>query len=320
MFKKINFWLDNARVYSLPLTILSWLVIFLYSIKHGGNWFLGIVALVGICFVHLATNLADDYFDYKILSAKEIFINSAQDCKCKYLKDSRATVHELGIAIISMLLIAAVIGVFLFFMSGFYVLILALIALFIVFSYSKLSVKGLGEIAVITAYGPLMFEGVYYVMTKHFSWHALILSFACAFVVNTILYVHMLMDYDGDECSHKITLCRKFNSKDKALNFLFVFYLLAYIMVLWQVLSTKNYLYLISYLTIPATYLLYKTLKVYNFDKTRLPKPSMWMFPLGSASKLETTEDASFYSRFFMVRNIATVYMLFICVAILFGK
>ena len=51
----------------MPITVLSWIVIFIYALKHNGNAILGIVALVGISLVHMATNLIDDYFDYKVL-------------------------------------------------------------------------------------------------------------------------------------------------------------------------------------------------------------------------------------------------------------
>ena len=86
------------------------------------------------------------------------------------------------------------IGGVLFFFSRPMVAVLAGIALMIAIFYSKMSRLCLGELAVILAYGPLMYEGVYYVMTRSFSMEVLVLSLACAFFTNTILYVHMLMD------------------------------------------------------------------------------------------------------------------------------
>lgn len=50
------------------MTLLSWLVIFVYSLKFNGNVINGLAALVGIACAHLATNLFDDYMDYKKLS------------------------------------------------------------------------------------------------------------------------------------------------------------------------------------------------------------------------------------------------------------
>ena len=64
MIKRILFWLNNSRLFSLPMTVMSWLVIFLYSVKSGGNIINGLAALIGISFAHLATNLFDDYTSY----------------------------------------------------------------------------------------------------------------------------------------------------------------------------------------------------------------------------------------------------------------
>ena len=59
--------MEYSRIFSLPMTIQSWLVIFTYSLIDSGNVLYGILALIGTCFAHLGTNLLDDYFDYKSL-------------------------------------------------------------------------------------------------------------------------------------------------------------------------------------------------------------------------------------------------------------
>lgn len=315
--EKTFFWLDCARLYSLPMTILSWLVIFIYSVKNNGNVLSGIIALIGICFVHLATNLADDYFDYEILTQHSKFMETAQECKCKYLRTDKATTEELKKVIIIFLSIAAITGVILFFRAGYYVAVLALIALAIALGYQKLSLLRLGEVAVIIAYGPLMFEGVYYVMTKKFSYEVLILSFACVMFVNSVLYTHMLMDFDGDECAHKKTLCRKFKTKNSALNLILIFYLISYVLTGYLAVKTQHYYYFLPFITIPMVWDLYNSLKQFNNDKTTVPKIYPWHYPLDNWEELKTTPDAPFYFRFFYSRNITTVFMLLMCVAII---
>lgn len=319
LFNTIIFWINNARAYSLPMTILSWLTVFTYGIKAGGNIPAGVIALIGICFVHLATNLIDDYFDYKILIKDEKFMNTAQNCKCEYLRNNKATTKELLTVILLFLSIASIIGIILVFISGIYVILLATIALIIAIIYQKLSKICLGDIGVIIAYGPLMFEGVFYVMTGQFSLNLLILSFACALMTNTVLYTHMLMDYDGDDCSHKTTLCTKFKSKEKALNFLLFFYFLSYILLAIIALKTRNYHYFLPYLTIFQMLDLYKSLKQYNNDKITIPKVKPWHYPLENWTKIAKTPDAPFYFRFFYSRNIVTLFMLLACIAIIFS-
>ena len=315
IFKNIIFWLNNARLYSLPITVLSWAVIFIYSLKQGGNALLGIIALIGISLVHLATNLTDDYFDYQELCKDEKYINAAKNCKCAYLKNNQATITDLRNVIILFLFIAALTGIYLFFASGPYVALLALIGVIIALTYPLFSSNGLGEIAVITAYGPLLFEGTYYVMTGRFSYVVCILSFACALMTNTILYAHMLMDFDQDECSHKKTLCRALKTKNNALNFILVFYILSFILTGYLAITTKNFLYFLTWLTIPQIIDLYKLLKLYNQDKTSMPKIHFWHKPLN----LQNAADAPFFFRFLYSRNIMIIFMILACVAIIFG-
>ena len=317
ILKTIKFWLNNARVYSLPITLLNCLVIFIFALKQNGNPYLGLLAILGSGLVHMATNLIDDYFDYKILAKDEKFINSAQNCKCLYLKNGQATLKDLKIAILTFLGIAAIIGAILFFVSGYYVALLALIGLVVALTYQRLSLKGLGEIAIIIAYGPLLYEGIYYVMTSKFSLEVLFLSLACAIFTDTILYAHMIMDYDGDECSHKKTLCRYLGNKTNALNFILVFYITAFILISCLSYKTNNYWYLLGLLTIPQIADLYKSLAEFNKDKSNLPTIYPWHYPLDNWKEVSKTPDAPFYFIFFYSRNIVTNFMLLICVAIL---
>lgn len=316
---KIIFWLKAARLYSAPITFLSWLVIFVFSLKQGGSVLAGLISLVGISLVHLATNLIDDYIDYKDLQKDDKFITAGRDCKCAYIRSGEATTKDLRNVILIFLSIAAICGGILFFISGFAVFWLAIIALVIAIGYPYLSSRGLGEIAVIIAYGPLMFEGVYYVMTKSFSLDAFILSMICVMFVNTILYAHMLMDFDGDKNANKTTLCTKIDSKEKALNLILYFYGFSYILLGFYIYKTSNFLYLLNYITIPLVIDLYNMLKEYNQNPMSLPQVQFWHQPLENWDKIKTTSNAPFYLRFFFARNISTIFMLLTCFAIIFG-
>mgnify|MGYP003295830711 CR=1 FL=1 len=67
MLKQTVLIMECSRIFSLPMTFFSWLVIFVYSMSENGNVLFGLIALVGLAFAHLGTNLLDDYFDYKSL-------------------------------------------------------------------------------------------------------------------------------------------------------------------------------------------------------------------------------------------------------------
>ena len=313
----IKFWINNARPYSIPMTFLSWLVIFSYSIKQEGNILCGLIAFVGILLVHLSTNLSDDYFDYKRLSCDKEFLNNSKEIKCRYLRNGQATINDLRNVIVFMLGLAAICGAVLFFMSGWVVTLFALAVLPIALFYSQLSSKGFGDLAVILAYGPLMYEGVYYVMTGKLSWNVLILSFACVMFVNTVLYAHMLMDFDEDVCSSKRTLCTLLKTKQKALGFMSAFYIISYILIIILSVKSNNYYYMLSLLTVPLVFDLFNLLKVYNDDKNVLQEAKPWHYPLENWEHVKQTQDAPFFLRFMFARNITTWFMLSICFALM---
>ncbi len=312
----IKFWLNNSRPYTIPITSLSFLVIFIYSLEYGGDIWAGIIAYIGVSLVHLATNLCDDYFDYKKLIKNPEFC--AKDCKCRYLRDGVVTLDDLRNVIVIMLTIAAICGFLLLIISGYLVIIFALLALPIALFYSKLSSRGLGDLAVITAYGPLMYEGGYYSMTGKLSLEVLILSFACSIIVNTVLYAHMLMDFDDDIKANKTTLCTRLKTKDNALRFLLFFYVCAFVFINILIMLSDNYYLLLTYLTLPFIIILYKSLKIYNENPEFIPPIHFWNYPL-SIRKGDCI-NAPFFHRFFFVINISTLFMFLCSIAIILNK
>jgi 1,4-dihydroxy-2-naphthoate octaprenyltransferase len=252
---------------------MSWLVAFAYGLKSGGAWAPGVLALVGIACAHLATNLFDDYFDYKHLSF-------AQECKCALIKDGTVS-HGFYLRLaIGFLAAAAAVGAVLTAIAGWKVILLAAAGGIIVLTYSPLSRLCLGEVAVLLAFGPLLFEGVYYVMTGGFSWEVLMLSLSVVMISIGLLYTHMLLDVNGDKNSHKKTLCVVLGAKAPWL--LYAFYTLGYIFAaalkIWAV-----------FLTLP--------------------------FVIKLCRDLKTKDD--FYPLFFQARNIITYFALIMTTAIL---
>lgn len=258
MIKTISFWLKNSRLFSLPMAVLSWLVIFVYSLKFDGNILNGIVALIGISFAQLATNLFDDYIDYSKLT------DNSQKCKCAYIKEGKATLNDVLKVVIIYLGISCLTGLFLFLRCSYPVIILALIGGIIALAYSKLSQKGFSEIAVGITFGPLLFEGVYFVMTKHFSLEVLILSLAVVMFTIGLMYVHTVLDFEGDMCSHKKTLACRLKSKEKAINGVYVVYGLGYLFTLVLAYIMKNPYILTTFILIPFVIELRNSLKSFE--------------------------------------------------------
>lgn len=287
MIRNILFWLNNSRLFSLPMTILSWVIIFTYSLKQGGNILNGILALVGISCAHLATNLFDDYMDYKNLPP------NSQVAKCAYIKEGKATINDVLRVVLIYLFIASIFGFILLLRCGLPVLFLALIGGLITLIYSELSKRGFSEVAVGTAFGPLFFEGVYYVMTNSFSIQVFVMSLAVVMFTIGLMYVHTVLDYEGDMCSHKKTLACRLHDKSKAINGVFVVYGLGYLFTTILALMLKNYFIFITIFLIPLVFDMHKSLK---------------SFTCGG-------EKSEFYKRLLKPRNLMIYYCVLIFLA-----
>lgn len=284
MISKIYFWLKNSRIFSLPMTVLSWLVVFSFALKQGGNVINGVIALVGIACAHMATNLFDDYVDFKILP------ENAQKCKCVYIKEGMATLADVLKVVIIYLIVACVCGLVLLLRCGWPVIILACAGGIITLIYAKLSQRGLSEVAVGLAFGPLLFEGTYFVMTKHFSLMVLVMSLAVVMFTIGLMYVHTLLDFEGDVCAHKKTLVCRIGDKAKALKGVFVVYGLAYLFtIIWMIMQKNCYL-LITFLLIPLIKRMYNSIKTYTCGG----------------------EEKEFYYRLLQARNLMVYYSILV--------
>ena len=212
----------------------------------------------GISFAHLATNLFDDYVDYKNLP------ENSQKCKCAYIKDGSATISDVLKVVLIYLVIAAGMGFVLFLRCGFPVIILAIIGGIITLIYAKLSQRGFSELAVGTAFGPLLFEGVYFVMTGYFSWTVFVMSVAVVIFTIGLMYVHTVLDFEGDMNVHKMTLACRLGDKNKAISGILILYGIAYVATILSGLMLKNYYIYVSFLLVPLVFKLYNSLKTYT--------------------------------------------------------
>ena len=254
----------NSRWYSADMTVFSCLACFLYALGEKGCVVNGIIAFIGILFAHMAANLYDDYSDYGVLSQNPRASEFAPDVKCAYLRKNESSLKDLLFVIFLYCIIALEAGVVLFFRAGVPVIWLALAGGVIVLSYPVFSRVGLSEAAVGIAFGPLLFEGMYYVMTKSFSAGVLLLGMSIVMFTIGVMYIHTILDYEGDKVSSKRTLALKFKDKDTALKFSRFIYGAGYVFLLLFAILEKKYFCLSAFLSLPFAAALYKSTGAYS--------------------------------------------------------
>src|SRR5690554_1291839 len=131
--------------------------------------------------------------------------------------------------------IAALIGIYLIFVSGYGILPLiayGLIAgIFYTAGRGKLSfinmATGIAEFLIATTYGVLMTMGAYYVQTGYFTLESFLISLPVAFFVSNVLLINQFPDAESDAITDKKTLVVRIG-KRKAKNFLIASFILGY--------------------------------------------------------------------------------------------
>lgn len=299
MLARIWFWLKCSRIYTLPMTFFSWLIIFCYALKHNGNWVYGIIALFGICCCHLATNLFDDFIDFKLLKKRsvgdKVTLPNTQKGKCAYLLNGSTTQRTQLFVVFLYLILASSVGLFFFYLYGFKLLIFMAIGGGIVLSYPLLSNLRMSEVAIGTAFGPLLFLGTYFVMTGTISFESLVVSIPSTIFTLNLIYTDTLMDYDIDTKEGKKTFIRLF-SKTNAVLIQILLLTIGYFS-LFKIVP-------IGVLTLPLAIDLLISDYKFAKDSSCLPKKHWYHFPFEEFEEIKQNRSVIYMFRMYQARNL----------------
>lgn len=318
--------LECSRAYSLPMTVLSWIVVFTYSILHSGNVWYGILALAGVCFVHLGTNVLDDYFDYKSLIKsvdfdKNEYMKNTQKTKCRFLVLGVITEKQMLSLGICYFIIACFIGLFFLIKCGKPVLYFAMIGAFFTVFYSFLSKIRLSEIAVGVTYGPLLFGGVNYVMTETLSPEVFLLSIPTMIMTVVLLYTHSVMDFDYDLKEGHYTIANLFDSQLDSLIILKILLIIAYISLFGIcIFDISDWQVMLALVTIPLGMDLYKSMVLFSTDSKSVPVKKWFHFPMENMKQIEKINAECFMIRIYQSRNLMIYFSLFITLGLILAS
>ena len=326
---KIGFWIKNARSISLPQSALPCLTAVVLCIgQEGFLWWLALPVLLGICAAHLGMNLADDYFDYKHDSRTRADISSnsvrARMEKCHYLGEGKATVSQLGWAIVFFLGFAALMGATALaaqwlihgWQAAMGIVIYAVLGLVVGINYSgkplELGYHGLGELVIGLMFGPLNMLGVQAALTgTPFSWQMLCMSVGIGCMVTNIVYVHSVMEVNADAELGKMTFARLLKNKAVMIIFIGFFALMPFAMLaLGIAMGWWSAWYLLTLATLPMSVYLIHSTRLFAFGLPRNDTPHWWMGPMGDWEDYKKAGIDWFLYRWLLARNICTFFCL----------
>ena len=184
----ISRWLIATRAAVLIMTFISAAIAGLLAALAGqfdlGKWAL---VAVGLVFAHATNNLLNDRSDFMRGVDKDNYFRTQYGPQPLEQGLMTSREHLTYAAVTGLIALAA--GLALTFMTGWLTLVLmAAGAIFVLFYTWPLKYIGLGEIAVLIVWGPLMIGGGYYVITGAWDWNVVIASLPYALGVTTVIY------------------------------------------------------------------------------------------------------------------------------------
>ncbi len=242
--KKNSFvaWVEAARPKTLPASISPVLVASALA-WHDGVFQAtpAILCLLVALLAQIASNFANDYFDFKKGADTEERLGPDRAVASGWITPKSmliGTFIALGLACLS--------GCFLLFYGGWELILVGIAIALCVLAYSAgpfpLAYNGLGDICVVLFYGIVPVCFTYYVQANAFSILSMILSVAVGLLSVNILIVNNYRDYEQDKKAGKKTTIVLFGRR-----FGLVLYLLNGLIALLLVLPLVSLLPAISW-------------------------------------------------------------------------
>ncbi len=186
----ISKWLISTRAAVLIMTFISAALAGLFAFRDGAFHFLPWLALAfGLIMAHATNNIFNDFTDYVRGVDKDNYYRTMYGAQpiASGLMTKRQ--HLTYFAVTGLIALAA--GLYLIFINAsdpVIWILLALGAFFVLFYTWPLKGLGLGEVAVLVVWGPLMIGGGYYVMAHKWDWNVVTASLPYVLGVTTVIF------------------------------------------------------------------------------------------------------------------------------------
>lgn len=196
----VSRWLIATRSAVLIITFISAAIAGILAIREGKfDFWLWLIMTFGLLMAHATNNLVNDVTD----SWKGV--DSGDDAfRSQYgpqpIEHGLMTVRQVLTYAAITGLIAMACGIYLvIYRGGLTALLLGLGVFFVLFYTWPLKHIGLGELAVIIVWGPLMIGGGYYVITGEWRWEVVLAGLPYALGATTVIFGKHIDKIKGDE-------------------------------------------------------------------------------------------------------------------------
>lgn len=209
----IKTWLKAARI---PFSTATVIPVTLGSIIAWYDtdrfiWMRFFLAMLGALFIHIGTNLANDYFDHLSGCDKANPNPTPFSGGSRVIQEGLISPKEILHVSLASFILGGAIGLYLNYLcGGKAILILGIIGIFLGFFYTakpfRIGYGSFGELAVGIGFGPLMVLGAYYVQAQNLPFKVFVISIPVGLLIALVLFINEFPDYQADKSVGKRTL------------------------------------------------------------------------------------------------------------------
>lgn len=268
---EISFWKKwwiSVRPFSFPASTMPVIFGTVLAVVYGGFEFkpaLFLLAFVGMVLLHSGANILSDIYDFRKGLDKHPSPVSGGIVR------GLISIEEARKASTIMLLTGAVIGLTLTYLTGYWLLVIGLVGLFVGVFYTtntifSMKYHGLGDLAVFLNFGILGSLGAYFVQSSELSWIPVIWSVPMSILVIAILHANNWRDIKTDKGAHIFTVASLLGDKNSLRYYGFLIYgpfiiVLGLILVPYLLtpdLAAMPFTFLVTMLALPLAIKLWK--------------------------------------------------------------
>ena len=212
-----------------------------WQVTRTFNWELFLLTLLGASLIHIATNMFNDYFDFRSGNDLQVRHQNPFAGGGRILTAGLVSPSTHLLVSASCLVIGSLIGLYLIYAFGLPLLFwLGLIGVVSSYFYVgppfKLAYRGVGEFLVGLNFGPVMTLGAYYVQTGTLTIVPFLASIPIGLLISAVLWINEFPDVDADNAVGKRTLVSRLGYS-KSITAYVGMVLLAYLLVILYVLA-----------------------------------------------------------------------------------
>ena len=203
---RLKIWIEATRPYSFTASVTPVLIGSVLGAMDGlFSWGRFSLALFGSLFIHIGTNLVNDYYDHK--SGVDTIDSKSGS---QVIQRGLLTADEVYWGGIATFGIGSLFGLVLVGLCGWPILALGIASVLAGYFYTanplSLAYIALGEATVFVFMGPVIIIGAYYVQREVFSLAPLLISLPVGCMVAAILQANNIRDIEADKEHGKNTL------------------------------------------------------------------------------------------------------------------